>query len=126
VTGTIVPSPPIELDGKIVAYARDPLGRWQLLLARNGGLEWFAAPSLPYVRIFLDGPLAGRVEGAADGVVRIYRERPGAVRELVAEAPVDANGRFTAADPAPVSGTFYRLVYEREFPYGLLVREPLA
>jgi hypothetical protein len=125
VTGTIAPSPPVELDGKIVAYARDPIGRWQLLVARNGGLEWFVAPSLPYVRIFLDGPLSGRVEGAADGVVRIYRQRPGAERELVAEASVDANGRFTAVDPAPVSGTFYRLVYEREFPYALLVREPL-
>jgi hypothetical protein len=125
VTETFAPSPPVELDGTIVAYARDALGRWQLLIARNGGLEWFAAPSLPYVRIFLDGPLSGRVEGAADGVVRVYRERPGAERELVVEAPVDANGRFTAVDAAPVSGTFYRLVYEREFPYALLVREPL-
>jgi hypothetical protein len=125
VPGVILPSPPVELDGRIVAYTRDALGRWQLLIARNGGLEWFAAPNLPYVRIFLDGPLSGRVEGAADGVVRIYRERPGVERELVAEAPVDANGRFIAADPAAVPGTFYRLVYERDFPYALLVREPL-
>jgi len=125
VTGSIAPSPPVEFDGRVVAYARDPVGRWQLLIARNGGLEWYAAPNLPYVRIFLDGPLSGRVEGAADGVVRIYRELPGTERELVSEAPVDANGHFTAVDPAPVPGTYYRLVYEREFPYALLVREPL-
>jgi hypothetical protein len=122
---TIAPSPPVELDGRIVAYARDTLGRRQLLLARPGGLEWFASAEVPHVRIFHEGGLSGRVEGAASGVVRVYRERPGEPRVLVAEAAVGADGRFSAADPAPVSGWHYRFVFEREFPYSLLVRTPI-
>lgn len=126
VTG-ILPSPPLELDGRIVGYTRDREGAWQLLLVRNGRLEWFTEPSFPSVRIILEGPSSGRVEGAAGGVVRLYRERAGAPRELVSESPVDANGRFSTPDPAPQSGTHYRFVYERDqfaFPYALLVREP--
>jgi hypothetical protein len=122
----LLEGPPVELDGRILAYARDPLGRWQVLVAREGNLEWFAAPNRPYVRVFLDGPLSGRVEGASGGVVRIYRERPDAPRELVAEVTADADGVFSASDPSPVAGTRYRVVYEREFPYALLVREPLT
>jgi hypothetical protein len=117
-------SPPVEFDGRIVAYARNEQG-WHLLIARNGRLEWFQSAEVPHVRIFQESGLSGRVEGAAGGVVRIYRERAGEARTLVAEAQVGPDGRFTATDATPVSGTRYRFVYEAEFPYSLLVREPV-
>jgi hypothetical protein len=128
VTG-ILPSAPIEVDGQIVGYTRDRDGRWQLLLVRDGGLEWFVEPSTPSVRIVLDGPLSGRVEGADGGSVRVYRERPGSPREVVAEPQVLADGRFAASDPSPQPGTHYRFVYQRDmfsFPYAFLARSPLA
>lgn len=124
VNSSIQPSPPLELDGKIVAYARNDQG-WQVLLARNGTLDWFQSPEVPHVRIFPEAGLSGRVEGATGGAVRVYRERAGEPRVLVAEAAVGTDGRFTAADAAPVSGTRYRFVYEADFPYSHLVREPV-
>lgn len=124
VNSSIQYSPPMELDGKIVAYARNDQS-WQVLLARNGILEWFQSAEVPRVRIFPEAGLSGRVEGATGGVVRVYRERAGEPRTLVAEAAVGADGRFAAADPAPVSGTRYRFVYEADFPYSHLVREPV-
>jgi hypothetical protein len=123
VNGAIRYTPPVELDGLIVGYARAAAG-WQVLLVRDGHLEWFASPAAPHVRIYHEGGLSGRVEGVAGGSVRIYRERSGAPRQLVAEAPVAADGRFAASDPAPVSGTHYRFVYESDFPYSLLLRVP--
>jgi hypothetical protein len=93
------------------------------LIARNGRLEWFQSAEVPRVRIFQESGLTGRVEGAAGGVVRVYRERAGEPRTLVVEVAVGSDGRFAATDPAPVSGTRYRFVYEAEFPYALLVRE---
>lgn len=124
VNSSIQYSPPPELDGKIVAYARNDQG-WQVLLARNGSLDWFQSPEVPHVRILPEAGLSGRVEGAAGGVVQIYRERAGEPRVLVAEAAVGTDGRFAAADAAPVSGTRYRFVYEADFPYSHLVREPV-
>jgi hypothetical protein len=115
---------PVELDGRIVAYARSAHG-WHVLLARNGRLEWFQSAEVPHLRIVQESGLSGRVEGAAAGVVRVYRERAGESRTLVAEAAVGPDGRFSAADAAPVSGTRYRFVYEADFPYSLLVREPV-
>ena len=128
VTG-ILPSPPVEVDGRILGYARDSDGGVQLLVEREGRLEWFLEPGVPTVRIILDGPLSGRVEGAAPGgVIRVYRERPGVPREVVADATIDANGRFAGTDAAPQPGTHYRFVYQRDastFPYAYLAREPL-
>jgi hypothetical protein len=122
VNSSIQFSPPMELDGKIVAYARSNQG-WQVLLARNGTLEWFQSPEVPHVRILPETGLSGRVEGATGGVVRVFRERAGEARVLVAEATVGTDGRFVAADAAPVSGMRYRFVYEGDFPYSHLVRE---
>lgn len=122
VNSSIQFSPTMELDGKIVAYARNEQG-WQLLLARNGSLEWFQSPEVPHVRIIPESGLSGRVEGTTGGVVRIYRERAGEPRVLVAEAPVGTDGRFSASDAAPISGTRYRFLYEGDFPYSHLVRE---
>jgi hypothetical protein len=124
VNSSIQFSPPMELDGKIVAYARSEQG-WQVVLARNGTLEWFQSAEVPHVRIFPEAGLSGRVEGAGGGVLRVYRERAGEPRVLVAEATVGADGRFTTTDAAPVSGTRYRFVYEADFPYSHLVREPV-
>lgn len=124
VNGSVRATAPVELDGRIVAYARNPQG-WHVLLVRNGRLEWFQSAEVPHVRIVQESGLTGRVEGAAGGVVRIYRERAGEPRTLVAEATVGADGRFAATDAAPVSGTRYRFVYEADFPYSLLVREPV-
>jgi hypothetical protein len=124
VNNSIQYSPPIELDGRIVAYVRSPRGR-QLLLARNGRLEWFSPQEIPHVRLFHESGLSGRIEGAAGGVVRIYRERAGELRQLVAEVPVGTDGRFAGADPAPVSGMHYRFVYESDLPYSLLLRAPI-
>jgi hypothetical protein len=124
VNNSIQFSPPMELDGRIVAYARDEQG-WQVLLARNGTLDWFQSPEVPHVRILPESGLSGRVEGSTGGVVRVYRERAGEPRVLVAEAAVGTDGRFVAADPAPVSGSRYRFVYEGDFPYSHLVREPV-
>jgi hypothetical protein len=126
VNSSIQYSPPMELDGKIVAYARNEQG-WQVLLARNGTLDWYQSAEVPHVRIFQESGLSGRVEGATGGVVHVYRERAGEARALFAEAPVGTDGRFTAAsDLAPVSGTRYRFVYEGDFPYSHLVREPVT
>ena len=117
-------SPPMELDGRVVAYARNEQG-WQVLLARNGSLDWFQSPEVPRVRIIPESGLSGRVEGSIGGVVRIYRERAGEPRALVAEAAVATDSRFVATDPAPVSGTRYRFVYEADFPYSHLFRDPV-
>jgi hypothetical protein len=117
----------VELDGHVDGYAAVGATR-QLLLTTDQGLEWFSAPR-PAIHVSLavdaDGHAAGGVEGVAGGTVSIYRDSPGAPRQLVATAPIGADGSFAAQVPA--FATFYRAVYRDPttgIPYGALLRVP--
>ena len=122
-----------ELDGRLEGYAKTPAGGRQLLLSTPSGLEWFATPTRPTLRLSLSvdasGSAAGRVAGASGGLVQIYRESGTAPRELVATAEVASDGSFAAQIRPPGSPTFYRAVYVEpatNVPYSALLREPVG
>jgi hypothetical protein len=123
-------APSVELDGVVAGYAATGSTR-QLLLATDRGLEWFSTPR-PSIRIslavdFEAGQASGRVDGVAGGGVEIYREAPGAARQLVATAAIAPDGSFAAKVPS--SPTLYRAVYRDPLtgiPYGALLRSPLG
>jgi hypothetical protein len=121
-----------ELDGRLQGYAAAPGDGRQLLLATPSGLEWFASPSRPSIRVTISaattGAIGGRVDGAAGGVVQIYRETP-AARALVANIELGADGSFSLQDAAPASPTLYRAVYvdaATQIPYAALSRMPVG
>ena len=121
VAGRLLGAVTTELDGRVLGYAAADAGR-QLLLARRDGLEWFAAPTPPAVRI-TQSPAGWRVEGATGGTVVVYGETADA-RSPVYEAPVAADGTFNFSLPV-VPGGYYRLVYADAatgVPYALLLR----
>jgi hypothetical protein len=125
-----------QLDGRLEGYliARD--GSRQLLLSREGALEWFRAPapSLPLIQVTMgavdqSGQLSGSVAGATGGTVEIYRELPHAARELVATSPIAADGSFQADGLDPSPGALYRAVYVDPgtgIPFGFLPGLPAA
>jgi hypothetical protein len=119
-----------ELDGRLEGYALAPGGR-QLLLSTSSGLEWFETPGRPSIRVSVgadaSGHVTGQVEGAAQGVVEIYRETA-AGRTLAGTAELAADGSFNFQDAAPASPTFYRAVYvdaATNIPYAALLRTPV-
>jgi hypothetical protein len=89
----------------------------QLLLFREGELQWFRAPaSLPGIRITMqpvdpEGRTSGAVAGATGGIVQIYRERGSFSRDLVATSPVAADGSFEASGLGSGDANLYRAVY---------------
>ena len=125
-----------QLDGRLEGFliARD--GSRQLLLSREGALEWFRAPapSLPAIQITMgavdqSGELSGSVAGANGGMVEIYRELPHAARQLVATSPIAADGSFQADGLDPSPGALYRAVYVDPgtgIPFGFLPGLPVA
>ena len=117
-----------ELDGRLDGYARAPGGGRQLLLSTPNGLEWFASPTRPAIRVSLSadatGLVQGRVPGAIGGTVQIYRDA-GPTRSLAGAAPLGADGSFSFQDAAPTSPTLYRAVYVEPgttIPYAALLR----
>jgi hypothetical protein len=107
-----------QLDGRLDGYAIAPGGSRQLLLSREGALEWFRAPapSLPSIQITMGavseaGQVSGNVVGASSGMIEIYRELPHAPRELVTATPVTPDGSFQADGLGSSPGTLYRAVY---------------
>ena len=114
----------LELGGKLAGYAIEPAGAREFLLRGADGLEWYRTSSLPAVRVTLQASatvLAGSVSGASGGSVELYRGD-----ELVATAPLAADGSFSVAANAPDAGPFvYRAVYRDALsglPFGALLR----
>jgi hypothetical protein len=121
-----------QLDGRLEGFAIGKLGTRQLLLSREGGLEWFRSPaSLPPVRIAMKvddtGHVDGSVPGVTSGTVELYQEIPRAPRELVATLSIAADGSFEADGLDPTA--LYRAVYVDPgtgIPFGFLPGVPVG
>jgi hypothetical protein len=106
-----------QLDGRLEGFAIGRAGARQILLFRDGELQWFRSPgALPGIRLTMlpvdaSGQTSGTVAGAAGGTVQIYRELPHAARELVATSPVAADGSFHASGLGSSADNLYRAVY---------------
>jgi hypothetical protein len=106
-----------QLDGRLDGFAIGRAGARQLLLFREGELQWFRAPAaLPGIRITMhpvdpEGRASGSVAGATGGTVQIYRERGYFSRELVATSAVAADGSFEASGLGSSDDNLYRAVY---------------
>jgi hypothetical protein len=106
-----------QLDGRLESFAIGRDGARQLLLFREGELQWFRSPgALPGIRLTMrpvdaSGQTSGNVAGATGGTVQIYRELPYAARELVATSPVTPDGSFQATGLGSSSDNLYRAVY---------------
>ena len=106
-----------QLDGRLDGFAIGRAGARQVLLFREGELQWFRSPgSLPEIRMTIgpvdaSGQLSGTVAGATGGTIQIYRELPHAARELVATSPVAADGSFQASGLGSSPDNLYRAVY---------------
>jgi hypothetical protein len=119
-----------QLDGRLEGYLIARGGSRELLLSRDGSLEWFRAPapSLPAIQIAMSavgetGHVSGSVAGVTGGTVEIYRELPHASRELVATSAVAADGSFQADGLDPSPDALYRAVYADPgtgIPFGFL------
>jgi hypothetical protein len=122
-----------ELDGRLDGYARTPSGGRQLLLSTPSGLEWFASPARPTIRVTAaadGGTVSGRVDGATSGVVEIYRETATG-RTLAGHAELAADGTFSFHDTPPLSPVafIYRAIYvdpATTIPYASLVVPPVG
>ncbi len=125
-----------QLDGRPEGYAIGRAGSRQLLLSRDGELEWFRSPppSLPPIEIRMgavdaSGQVSGSVMGANGGTVEIYHELPHAPRELVATSPVAADGTFQASGLSSSQDDLYRAVYVEPatgIPFGFLPGVPVG
>jgi hypothetical protein len=106
-----------QLDGRLDGFAIGRAGARQLLLVREGELQWFRTPtSLPGIGITMDpvdpeGRASGAVADATGGTVQIYRELGYFSRELVATSPVAADGSFEASGLGSSDDNLYRAVY---------------
>jgi hypothetical protein len=124
-----------QLDGRLEGFVVGRKGSHQLLLAREGALEWFRAPSLPAIEIWqgpvdASGRLSGRVINGSNGqAVEIYREVSHAPRELVARVPIGADGSFEADGLGSDLDNLYRAVYvepKTGIPFGSLPGVPVG
>jgi hypothetical protein len=123
VAGFVTGGAQAEVDGRILGYIATPTGGRQLLLAREGGLQWFELPAAPNVRIVADAE-SWRVQGATTGTVTIYEETAGQPRRSVFDSPVAADGAFSFSLPI-VPGAAYRAVWidpATGVPYARLLR----
>ena len=121
----------VQLDGWIGGLAVAPKAGRDLLLERGGGLEWFRSPRKLSTRVSIRAVpeassvfLDGRVEGASTGKVTIFRERPGAPRELAGTAQL-SDGSFSFVDRTTSRPLLYRAVYTdagTSIPYAALGR----
>jgi hypothetical protein len=106
--------PAWQLDGRLEGFTVGPGGARQLLLGREGNLEWFRSPTaLPPIRLGMgmnaEGRLDGTLPGVTSGTVRLYREVANAPRELVATLRVQTDSSFSAEGLDPTA--LYRAVY---------------
>ena len=124
-----------QLDGRLDGFAIGRAGARQLLLFREGELQWFRSPAaLPGIRMTLgpvdpSGQASGTVAGATGGTVQIYREVPCGARELVATSPVAADGSFRASGLGSSDANLYRAVYvdpATTIPFGFLPGVPVG
>jgi hypothetical protein len=124
-----------QLDGRLDGFAIGRAGARQLLLFREGELQWFRAPaSLPGIRIAMqpvdpEGRASGAVAGATGGTVQIYRELGHFSRELVAMSPVAADGSFEASGLGSSDDNLYRAVYvdpSTAIPFSFLPGVPVG
>lgn len=135
--GTIVSGTSrVQLDGLVAGLAAPAGGGRDLLLALTGGLSWFRSPGRLATDVSIearaqpDGSVrvSGTVSGVATGRVTVYRERPGAARTVVGQAPLE-DGSFSLADSPDVRPLLYRAVYtdpRTGIPYGALLRRPVS
>ena len=107
----------VELDGWIAGLAAPPSGGRDLLLARPEGLSWFHSRGRLTTSVTIDAApaaggvtVSGTVGGISSGTVRIYREHPGAARQLAGSASI-VGGSYSFLDRAPVEPPLYRAVY---------------
>jgi len=107
----------VQLDGWIGGLAVAPKGGRDLLLERGGDLDWFRSPRKLSTRVSIAAVpgessvfVDGRVEGASNRKVTIYRERPGTPRELVGTAQL-SDGSFSFVDRTTSRPLLYRAVY---------------
>jgi hypothetical protein len=125
-----------ELDGWLAGLASAPRGSRDLLLARPEGLSWYRLRRAPSVRIDLDATeelngsvlVTGDVRGRS-GAVKLYRERPGAPRELAGSAPLAGDGSFTFMDTPSIGPFVYRAVYTDPatgIPYAKLLHDAVG
>jgi hypothetical protein len=121
----------VELDGAVLGLEVGPEGSRQLLLAREDGLYAYRTANRPSTRLTLsaarNGPqvaVSGHLD-APGGSVRVYRERPGVPRVLVATVSAAQDGSFTALDEPGPEPAYYRAVYDEPLsgvPYATLTR----
>jgi hypothetical protein len=122
-----------ELDGWLAGLASAPRGARDLLLARPRGLSWYRLRRPPSIHVELDATeqlngsvlVTGNVRGGS-GTVKVYRERPGAPRELAGSAPLAADGSFTFLDTPSIGPFVYRAVYTDPatgLPYATLLQD---
>jgi len=124
----------VSLDGWIGGLAVTPRGGRDLLLERDGNLEWFHSPERLATRVNVGVSsgssrvsLSGYIEGARSGKVTIYREHPGGHRQVAGTAEV-SNGSFSFVDPTSTRPLLYRVVYrdpKTAIPYAALTRPVL-
>jgi len=125
----------VGLDGWIGGLAVPPRGGRDVLLERDGNMEWFHSPQRLSTRVDLrvgatGGRVAvtGHVEGQRSGKVTIYRERPGGHRQLAGTVNL-SNGSFTFVDATSARPLLYRAVYrdpKTSIPYAALSRPVLS
>jgi hypothetical protein len=124
-----------QLDGRLEGFVVGRKGSHHLLLSREGALEWFRAPSLPAIEIWMgpvdaSGRMSGRViNGSSGNELALYRELPHAPRQLVARIPVGADGSFQADGLGSNVDNLYRAVYVEPatgIPFGFLPGVPVG
>ncbi|MGZ8701487.1 MAG: hypothetical protein ACXWZY_04245 [Gaiellaceae bacterium] len=126
-----------QLDGRLEGFLVGRRGSRQLLLSREGALEWFRSPgpSLPPIQIKMgpideNGQVSGSVVGGVGGgTVDLFRELRDAPRELVATSPVAADGSFQASGLGSSQDSLYRAVYVDPLtgiPFGFLPGVPVG
>jgi hypothetical protein len=103
-----------QLDGRLDGFTIGRAGAHQLLLSREGELEWFRSPgSLPPLHLGMalneQGHLDGTLPGVTSGTVQLYRELPHLPRQLVATLQIQPDGSFSGDGLDPTG--LYRAVY---------------
>lgn len=126
-----------ELDGRLLGLEVSPDQMTTLLLANGDGVSAYSTPVVQAITISLGAApapngtvhVSGRVAGAIAGTVAIWRERPGAARELAGNAVIAPDGSFAFTDAPPVRPVFYRAVYRdplNGIPHATLLRRPVG
>lgn len=123
----------VELDGNLEGYAIDSVGARDYLVLDASGAEWYRSPTAPAAHVDLSAAvsgaafnLAGKVTNGT-GSVQIFRESQ-AGSELVATAPLAADGTFSLTDTPPSRPLTYRAVYidANGLPVSSLIRTVLG